>query len=331
MREENYVPIDLNTLGRDLPPICDLYIQEHGQFVLYREASLPFSVEDGRRLLSGGVDSLWIRVAAEEEMEPPPRLMAILALPDETLPPHLKAGLLHESVLSIAHRTMASSVAPEDLSTVRELMSVTVEFLTGNRAAFSALLSVINHDKSLYTHAVNVSVYALGLGHLVGAGDAGELCSLGLSAFLHDVGKAKVPSEVLNKPGPLSSEEWAIIRQHPVWGKEAVSAVQDFPEIVATTVGQHHERLDGSGYPDGLVARDLHPFSRIVAIADVYDALTSNRPYRTRRTPYHALLMMRKEMLGTLDPNLFRALVNLLGNTAMFPQRGTPEPSTALL
>ena len=123
-----------------------------------------------------------------------------------------------------------------------------------------------------------------------------------LGALLHDVGKIIVPSEVLNKPGALTKEEWELMKQHPVAGLELVAGV-DFPGDVRSMIRSHHERWDGKGYPDGLVG-DITPLpARILCIADVYDALTSARPYRQALDHHEGVKIMRSSE-GQFDPEL---------------------------
>lgn len=308
-----YAPLDLRSLSTDLPLICDLYIKERGQYVLYREASLPFTLADRERLLASGVSDLWIRVSEEEGALSQQRLAGLLALPDEQVPPLAKAGLLYGSARAIAHRALAN-ISSASLANLEELISATVGFMALSKTAFSALLAVMHHDFSVYTHAVNVAVYALGLGRSIGITDPRHLQHLGCGAILHDAGKARVPKEMLTKRGPLSPEEWATMRQHPNWGVQLLSTA-DLSEAELAIIAQHHERLDGSGYPAGIAGEDLHPFSIIVGLVNAYDSLTSDRPYRSPRAPFNALSHLKEEMVivGKLDPAMFASLVLLLG------------------
>ncbi len=309
----DYVPLDLRNLPIGVPLTCDLYIRAKEQYVLYREASLPFKEIDRKRLMSSGVTNLWIRMGGDSFLEQ--QLASLLAQPDEQLPPHAKAELLYTSAAAITKRAV-TNVSPASLADVDKLIGTTVSHLALNRTAFPALLSVMLHDFSVYTHALNVAVYAISLARFVGIADNQDLRNLGVAAIFHDAGKARIPNEILNKPGPLSPEEWAVMRQHPLLGTELLSQAGDLPEIVLKVVGQHHERLDGSGYPMGIGGEDFHQFSMIVALADSYDAMTCDRSYRSSLTPFRALSLLKEETVaaGKLDPTLFACLVRLLGN-----------------
>jgi HD-GYP domain-containing protein (c-di-GMP phosphodiesterase class II) len=317
-----YVPLDLQALGLNSPLTCDLYIREQGRYVLYRESSVPFTAIDQERLVEAGVDLLWVRFSREEEGVSLANLEALLDLSDSELPRYAKARLLYCSSLAVARRASATTLTAEVIDDVDRLVGVTVGELMKSESAFQSLLSVMQHDASTFTHIANVAVYALALGRCAGISDRNELQDLGLSAFLHDAGKSRLPIEILNKPGPLSVEEWLIVRQHPDWGRELLSKSCDLPELVLTTVAQHHERSDGSGYPNGLTEGDLHQFCRLVTLVDAFDALTSDRPYRASMQPYEALSLLKEE--SGLDPRLFAALVELLGRTRLI-QSETPQ------
>ena len=121
---------------------------------------------------------------------------------------------------------------------------------------------------------------------------AGNLVVLDYSSYLHDVGKVKVPLSILNKPGKLTPEEWQIIKQHPTFGRELID--QTFMKEAGKVVEQHHERYDGSGYPFGLCGDEISVEASIVAVADTFDAMTTDRPYAVARTEYEAILELRR-------------------------------------
>jgi len=127
-------------------------------------------------------------------------------------------------------------------------------------------------------HAYHVAAISVAIGHAMGL-DATALDHLRLAALLHDVGKLAVPRTILNKPGPLSAIEWTVMRRHPAYARSMLAAAQARPEVVDAAYA-HHERWDGTGYPRGLRGTDIPLSARIVALADVVDALSSKRSYR---------------------------------------------------
>jgi HD-GYP domain-containing protein (c-di-GMP phosphodiesterase class II) len=137
--------------------------------------------------------------------------------------------------------------------------------------------------------------------------DRVELLELELAALLHDVGKLRVPREVLGKPGPLSESERRLMRNHPVWGAELVSGVPGL-QAVALIVRHHHERVDGTGYPSGLTGVRIPAASRIMAVCDAYGAMTETRPYRAERLPHQALAELYRQAGSQFDPAVVEAL-----------------------
>jgi putative nucleotidyltransferase with HDIG domain len=146
--------------------------------------------------------------------------------------------------------------------------------------------------------------------------DRVELLELELAALLHDVGKLRVPREVLGKPGPLSESERRLMRNHPVWGAELVSGVPGL-QAVALIVRHHHERVDGSGYPSGLSGVRIPVASRIMAVCDAYGAMTEARPYRGERLPHEALAELHRKAGSQFDPAVVEALEAEVGTKVL--------------
>jgi putative nucleotidyltransferase with HDIG domain len=154
-------------------------------------------------------------------------------------------------------------------------------------------LSDLVESRDPYTagHSRHVAKLAVKTGEKMGF-DEDSLKGLRICALLHDIGKAIIPAGILNKPGKLSEHEWGLIKQHPVTAFETLKHIP-FPWPVADVVLQHHERLDGTGYPNGIFEDDIHPWARIISVADITDAMTSHRPYRPRMPKASSLTELR--------------------------------------
>jgi polar amino acid transport system substrate-binding protein len=140
--------------------------------------------------------------------------------------------------------------------------------------------------------------------------DERQLQLLSLAALVHDIGKIGVPESILCKPTPLTAEEMQLVRQHPVWAEPILRHVPDMPELV-TVVRHHHERYDGQGYPDGVSSR-AHPLSAIICVADAYDAMTSDRPYRAALSHHAALEEIRRQAGTQFAPQVVEAFVKVM-------------------
>jgi HD-GYP domain-containing protein (c-di-GMP phosphodiesterase class II) len=193
-----------------------------------------------------------------------------------------------------ARRGAPSHPTAGDLPAER-LVAEAESFLGGEVRAL--LYRLDRHDRSTEEHTRRVATYAVALGEAIGL-RGGRLRELALAGILHDVGKLSVPHAILAKPGRLTDAEMDVIRCHPVWGDELLAQL-GHPDRIRRWVRGHHERLDGSGYPDGLEGSCLDLETRILAVADVYDALVSPRVYRGAWTREDALKLLR-EGAGTL-------------------------------
>ena len=175
-------------------------------------------------------------------------------------------------------------------------------------------------EKDAYTegHTRRVALLAAQIGEDLGLAPA-RVRDLALGAMVHDVGKLSVPDAILQKPAKLSEEEFAVIRRHPVWGRELVDELGGFSPQVATLVLDHHERLDGKGYPRGLESADIDLDTRILTVCDVYDALISTRVYREAWSPERALGLLWSEAEKAFDPSCVAALERVLEREAVLP------------
>jgi putative nucleotidyltransferase with HDIG domain len=172
--------------------------------------------------------------------------------------------------------------------------------------------SIESADSYTFGHCERVAGYAVAVAEALGLSDS-DITTIRLGAYLHDVGKVRVPHEVLNKPGRLSSEEFEIIKQHPVWGIELLAAIE-FPWDIKPIIRWHHEKFDGTGYPDRLVGEEIPLGAQVICIADVYDALTSTRSYRPAMAHEAALACMR-ETPQWWRPDVFDAFMRTVGMT----------------
>jgi len=173
------------------------------------------------------------------------------------------------------------------------------------------LLQLTRYDQYTTTHSLNVSVLAMALGERLGLARA-EVRAIGISGLLHDLGKVRIPTEILQKPGRLTELEWEVMRRHPEDGARLILANDALPELAAVVAFEHHIMLDGGGYPHRRKPCDCHTISKIVHVCDLYDALRTHRPYRPA-WPSPKVLQYIEERIGTeLDGDAARAFVTLM-------------------
>lgn len=199
-----------------------------------------------------------------------------------------------------------------DCRTARHLVESIVESVVRTPNALALLTGLKHRDEYTAQHCVNVAILCVVFGRHLGLPPA-ELELLGLAGLLHDVGKMRVPLEILNKPGRLTADELAIMQQHPEIGADILSEATDLPRAVIEAAQLHHERADGTGYPFGMTGDRLSRTTMIVAIVDVYDAVTSDRVYHDGVAPHHALGMMYRKAPQSFDRKLFEEFMRCLG------------------
>ncbi|MBW8843937.1 MAG: HD-GYP domain-containing protein [Burkholderiales bacterium] len=183
--------------------------------------------------------------------------------------------------------------------------------LARNPSAFVSLARLKTRDDYTYMHSVAVCGLMVALGRHMGLGDA-EVREAGLAGLLHDVGKMQMPLEVLNKPGALTDAEFNVMRSHPERGFDLLKDGAKVPATALDVCLHHHEKIDGSGYPHKLAGDQISLFARMGAVCDVYDAITSTRPYKNAWDPAGSLQRM-SQWKGQFDPGIFQAFVKSVG------------------
>ena len=199
-----------------------------------------------------------------------------------------------------------------NVSGTREVVSDMVDSIMRNPDAQLWLANLRKRDEYTAIHSLNVCIFALTFARYLGF-DKDELNEIGVGALLHDIGKMRVPLEVLNKEGKLTKEEQKIVREHARYGYEILKDCPELPASALEIVYTHHERKKGTGYPQGLVEQQIHLFSRIVAIVDVYDAITSDRVYHHGMNTLDALKNLFRWRENDLDAELVERFIQCLG------------------
>ncbi|QED49222.1 HD-GYP domain-containing protein [Cytobacillus dafuensis] len=169
-----------------------------------------------------------------------------------------------------------------------QLVRSLLEEIKSKNELLNLLSDAFTYDNYIFTHSLNVTLYSLAIGMELKLSPK-ELEILGLGAIFHDIGKLKVPLDVLLKPNQLTKDEYESIKKHAEEGFEILRKVQTIPLLVAHCAYQHHERINGTGYPRGIMGTEIHYFGKIIAVADVFDAVTSNRVYRRAMLPHEGL------------------------------------------
>lgn len=195
------------------------------------------------------------------------------------------------------------------ITEMQELADDTEKNFINMIGTINFLHKVRSQDDYTFQHSVNVGIISGLLGKWTGYRGA-ELKKIIMAGLLHDIGKTQIPLEILNKPGKLSVTEMDIMKQHTTYGYQLLENEADIPQTVKLGVLQHHERLDGSGYPRQITEKMIHQAAKIIAIADIYDAMTSDRVYQQKTAPFSVVETIVAEMYHKLDPGVSIAFLN---------------------
>lgn len=234
------------------------------------------------------------------------------SISDKKLPPLTKAKRVHEYSGEMIKNLMDNPSA-ESIRETKQAVNDVVDLILDDLETSQHLMMITDHDYYTYTHSVHVGVLSVCLArNLFRRSNAHDLHELGAGFFLHDLGKVRIDQGIINKPGKLTDEEMGEMKKHPNLGFKILHETKQMTEESKIIVLQHHERFDGTGYPKGIRGNDLHVYGKICAIADVYDALTTDRPYRKKMQPFEGLKIMKEQMLHHFQQDMFEQFVLMI-------------------
>lgn len=219
------------------------------------------------------------------------------------------ANALKEAFSSVISR--GEEPDPKKLCQIIEPLSIRT---ISSIELFDFLHNMRTNDDSVYAHSINVALISAMLGHWLKMPEE-NLTILTAAALLHDIGKTKIPLEILNKPGRYTDEEFSLVRQHPSFGYEILLPFEQLDPRIKNAALMHHERCDGLGYPNGMKFYDIDDFSQIVAIADVYDAMTAARSYRDPLCPFQVIADFELEGLQKYNPKFILTFLERIAYT----------------
>ena len=290
-----YTAITKRALVENTKLAFDLFLRNEvsGQtrYILFCRADDHFSAKRQEELLSKNAEKLYISTkdTAKYLKYQEENLQSIVE--DKNKSSLEKSGALYQVATNITEELLENPRSGENVDRASAWVSNTVNHILKNENTLSSFLKVIYTDYKTYTHSINVAVMGLLFGKYLSLNEH-ELDCLGTGLLLHDIGKVAVPPEILNKTCNLTKEEFNEVKKHPKAGLEILELKSNVDSLCLKIVAQHHENLNGTGYPYGLGGSDIHLFGSISRIIDVYDAMTSNKSYAAAKRPFAALAEM---------------------------------------
>lgn len=281
----------------------DVYLYVAGKPVLFRRRGDAVTSDRMKALFQHGGEKFLVPIDQRELYRN--SLIEIVHNPDSST--EMKGKFIKESAFLHVNDLFTKKDVGHVVTEAESLVEEMVSFLSSDIEAVTSLMGLSRHDYYTYNHCVDVAVYSIVLARRIFGEDKNILMAAGLGGLLHDIGKRDIDWNVINKKGALTPEEWETIKKHPTLGRECLANVGSVPEDSRRVVFEHHENYDGTGYPSGLKGDEISNLARVVSIADVFDALTTDRSYHKAVTPKDAMNAMYGMQPGKFDPAIFKS------------------------
>ncbi len=311
---EIFRPIPLDVIQVNEKSVVELFIKHEDRLMPFLKKGGRFTRDHLIELNNYGISRVHIRGSEASTFEEYVHAYSENILNDPTVPSKVKVATFYISSMH-AIRKAFDDPNSEQIEVMKNTLKPMFKNIMKNQVLLNDLFSITEHDFNTYTHSINVGIFAASLAIQFYKDDSTmgreNLEHQVYGYFLHDIGKSKVPLDILRKRGKLNHEEWAIMKKHPEWGYNILMETGHLTDEAAYISMQHHERPDGSGYPFGM--NDIHPCARICTIADIFDALTSSRPYKVPMKPFYAIEIIKKEAITDFDKNLLSTFIKMLG------------------
>ena len=308
MENDPFFKVRINTLIPGKPLSFDLFVRINAQNILYLRAGDKLDEKKLQTLQNKDSGNHFL--VKEED-----RKSYKSYLHDQMISANLntrqKAVVLRESSMTLIEELFENPDVNKALDNSRPIIKEFVEFMKTEPEAMGHLISLSGHDFYTYTHSLDVGIYSLGLAEAIGL-DRNELEEMGVAALFHDIGKRQIGLDILTKKGGLTDAEWAQMQKHPQYGLIILNQYGNCSDAVKAACFEHHESWTGNGYPQNLSGEEIHPFARIVALTDTYDALTTQRSYNVPLKPFDAVTMMKEKLHSRYDPDMLKALHSIL-------------------
>ncbi len=302
-----FMPISVAMFVPDTMPPMSLYLKRTPDAPprLYRGRDYPITQADLDALSAEGVKTLYLSCGEHVTLQRYLREHLTDVLSDESTSLKQRFGALNEVMRDVLSECFRRDDTTETVAQVKELGEQAVAMMCRDDIVSSDICDVMYHDYHTFTHSANVAYYVVMLAKAIGIGDQAELESLATGGLLHDLGKLSVPDTILTKPARLEDDEFELIKRHPKIGFLRLCDREDLSLGQLMMVYQHHERLDGNGYPVGVVGDEIHHWAQLTSVVDIYEALTANRPYRKGMPADEAFVIMDRLSGTALNSELY--------------------------
>jgi HD-GYP domain-containing protein (c-di-GMP phosphodiesterase class II) len=291
----------------------DLFLQHNDEpQVLYRDAGYPLSHDRAEELFQNCEDALLVRSRDLPKFRQDLAGALEQALEEEAIEPSKRFEILQFAVSMELEQALQKVSCEQYVAETQTIGRQIASLLDASDVLPGDLFDIVRHDFQTFVHVTNVTGYGVLLAKAMGIRDRHELEKIAVGGLLHDIGKRHIPRSILTKTGALTAGEWEIIRQHPQRGYEELCHREQLEHDQLMMVYQHHEHVDGRGYPVGITGAEMHPWAKLLAVVDVFDALTGDRPYRLPASKNAAIDFIQSKSGTQFDEECVRCWVSAM-------------------
>ena len=311
--ENNYFPISPAVLNPDMITDFRVYLRQQDRFVLYTRERQRFTRALKDKLLRNGIELVYVPYHQQDRYDQYVFDNLGSILDNNEIEIDVRSQVFLETSSKHVQQIFENklpALTQESVDNLNHIVDSSLSFLS-TKQAMDSLGKFISHDYKTFSHCIHVFVYTMLLVKNFQFTDK-QCKQIGIGALLHDIGKTLIPRNILDKPGKLTTLEWEEVQRHSIYGLRMCAQVS-LPQRAINCILFHHEKFDGNGYPSGLCGPNLPLEVRILTCCDVYDAITSDRPYAKAETPFNALKIMNQHMIGTFDLQVFKRFISVLG------------------
>ena len=308
----DYLPVKTETIVDNSITDFNLYLKVgKDNAILYSSDGYHWLKDELERLISGGYEQLFTEEENQTKLNMYQKINHI-EMVQKDLPPSERLKKIEEIGAAFTKCLHEGEITKSCVHKANTIADSLAECIQEQRQCITALDQLVDHDEYVFHHSVRVSMYSAAIAVEMGLSNHDRLKELAFGGIFHDIGKAKVPESIINKNGPLTDDEWVVMKSHPEIGHHLFEE-STMGHVPRQIILHHHEKIDGTGYPHGLDRHSLLPEVQIVTLADIFDALTSVRSYQKARSHFEALELIKYKMVGShIDKDMFKALVSCL-------------------
>ena len=314
-----FFPFATATLLDNCVTDFDLYILADGKLVLFAPAPYRWLRSELTNLLATGNRELFYHNRDQKKVALWKRIQSVDVTRGAGLEafrkkaPVVRLGQINDAAAELTRILYEQPLTAVSVAKGDAIANEMIRCIKEDPGSIAAIGKLARHDDYTYYHSARVAAYALAIAVSMSVSTDEHLRAIALGCLFHDVGKSRIALAVLHKPGALTPQEWDLMRKHPLFGLELLEATPApvFNATAREIIVHHHEKHDGGGYPHGISGQEIVMEVRIAAFADMFDALTTARPYQVSRNRYEALDFIRHKIVPGSDPDVYKAVVDL--------------------